>query len=135
MTAFKFEDRTCRRCGSEWSALAFWAEDMPCHDCGRRDYDEALAAVNDAGRPYQVTEIGGACPMQVYGDWIDGQRFYFRARHGSWSLRVDPDDPVLGEQIASGDDPSHGWMEWDDALALIDASAAAGAENDESEAS
>lgn len=123
MTMFALEDRTCPNCGQEWSALAFWAEDMHCHDCGRRDYDEALAAVNAAGRPYTVTEIGGACPMQVYGRWVDGRLFYFRARHGSWTLSTDDSDPVMGDLIASGNDPSNGWMEWGEALAVLDATA------------
>lgn len=123
MSTFTLEERICQRCGETWEALAFWAEDMVCTDCGRRDYDEALAAVNAAGRPYTVTEIGGACPMQVYGKWVDGRQFYFRARHGSWTLSVAEDDPVMGDLIASGDDPTNGWMEWDEALALIDEAA------------
>ncbi len=65
-----------------------------------------------------VTSIGGMCPTQAVGT-IGGNPFYFRARHGIWTLTVvkpgcdavlpdNADDVVLYQD---GDDPTHGWMD------------------------
>lgn len=118
---FEFETRTCK-CGNEWEALDFWAEDMPCHDCGRRNHQQIIDDLN-ATRRYHIDSIGGMCPTQAEGEWIDGQKFYFRARHGEWLLRVDPDDAVMGTVIAGGDDPTHGSMSYDEVVAVLDEAA------------
>ena len=55
----------------------------------------------------------GSMPNQAEGT-VHGKPFYFRARHGGWSLRVAPPggDPVVyGEVVANGEDPSAGWWE------------------------
>lgn len=69
-----------------------------------------------------ITSCGGACPTQAEGT-IHGLPFYFRSRHGSWSLQVtnpglDPlsDDLVYEE---CGDDPSRGFMEDDQVMAIL----------------
>ena len=119
---FTFEERTCPRCTATFDALDFWDDDTVCGDCGRADYAELLRVANE-GRPYTITSIGGACPTQAEGVWIDGNPYYFRARHGDWSLKVaeSPDgDAVAGRWIAGGDDPDHGWMEVDAVLAILD---------------
>ena len=65
-----------------------------------------------------VTSIGGMCPTQAEGT-MNGNPFYFRARHGDWTLTVvkpecDPvwldkkDDVLLFQE---GDDPTNGWMD------------------------
>lgn len=55
----------------------------------------------------------GAMPNQIFGT-LNGRRFYFRARHGSWVLRYVDTDPE--ELIAMGDHANAGW--WDAATAL-----------------
>jgi hypothetical protein len=78
-----------------------------------------------------VEDIGGACPTQATGRYTESDRpFYFRARHGVWTLQVGepgwPTDycdwpegcPELAP-IANGDDPTEGWMESEDVLAII----------------
>lgn len=132
MGAFNWEKRTCGWCGAEWEALDFWAADMPCGKCKTAAYNERLRAIN-ASRPYRVDSIGGACPTQAEGFTKDGRPFYFRARHGEWTLDVGevgwPDYtnwPIgdawnTGREVAAGDDPTEGWMEPDDVLAILDA--------------
>jgi hypothetical protein len=116
---FKFEKRTCS-CGDEWEALTFWPEDSVCGKCGAKEYAERLARINE-GRPYVIDKIGGACPTQAEGTWIDGRRFYFRARHGRWWLYIDAEDPVAKwEYDLRGDDPSGGFMKYEDVLAILD---------------
>lgn len=72
-----------------------------------------------------VTSIGGMCPTQAYGT-MNGSPFYFRARHGVWTLDVTPPgvDPVAprqGEALLSmdGDDPTHGWMDESDVMSIL----------------
>lgn len=64
-----------------------------------------------------VTSLGGMCPTQAEGT-MNGNPFYFRARHGEWTLDVTPHsiDPVMprqGEALLhmEGDDPTNGCME------------------------
>jgi len=71
-----------------------------------------------------ITDIGGACPAQASGT-MHGFPFYFRARHGDWSLQVvrPGDDPVWPKKQmvhhADGHDPSHGWMSVDEVMAIL----------------
>jgi hypothetical protein len=126
MSGFEFEDRNCPACGTPFSALTFWDEDSKCGDCAQRDYDVRLVEINQ-GRPYTVSSIGGACPTQAEGLWVNGHPYYFRARHGDWQLRVAEEsdgDAVVGKWIAGGDDPSGGWMEDEAVLAILDTAAA-----------
>lgn len=64
---------------------------------------------------------GGVCPFQAIGE-ICGHPFYFRARHGEWTLDFakpgkDPiDDSFHGY---SGDDPSEGYMTEGDFLKIL----------------
>lgn len=69
-----------------------------------------------------IQNIGGACPCQADGVW-DNQFFYFRARHGEWTLEIGatPEDAVWGELIAEGDDPTGGHMSDKEARAIIEA--------------
>lgn len=74
-------------------------------------------------QPFTVTQIGGKCPCQAEGVFY-GFPFYFRARHGSWTLDVvlPGDDPVCAAgpvYHADGDDPEEGWMEPWTALAIL----------------
>lgn len=82
------------------------------------------ASEQDAG--LLVDTLGGMCPTQAEGT-MGGNPFYFRARHGSWELRVvkpgcDPVWPDNKEDLLlnwSGDDPSNGWMEEPDVMAVL----------------
>lgn len=72
-----------------------------------------------------VTSMGGVCPTQAEGE-MDGNPFYFRARHGVWNLTVvkpgcdaawpKKDDVLL---TLDGDDPTHGWMNDLDVMAIL----------------
>lgn len=119
---FKAVVRECPECGRDWDSLQIWPEDMPCHDCSRQSHAAMVAGLNE-GRPYVIESIGGMCPTQAEGTWVDGQRFYFRARHGTYTLQVDPDDAVGGEWIAGGDDPTHGSMSPEEVVAVLDKAA------------
>ena len=47
------------------------------------------------GRTYSIAELGGACPTQATGRTPSGRPYYFRARHGDWTLEVgEPDFPT-----------------------------------------
>lgn len=129
MSIFEWQKRTCPGCGDTFDALALWDADTPCGDCGRKRYEQRLATINE-GRPYTVESIGGACPTQAEGRTPDDRPYYFRARHGEWTLRVGepgwptclldwPDDGD-GTYVDSGDDDTHGWMENPAVLAILD---------------
>lgn len=73
-----------------------------------------------------VESIGGMCPTQAKGT-MNGNPFYFRARHGVWALTVvrpgkdavcpdSKDDVLLYEE---GDDLTHGWMEKSKVMAIL----------------
>ena len=77
----------------------------------------------------EVTSLGGACPTQAEG-YIWGKPFYFRARHGEWSLAVAETnaDAVSASSIdfsrgvyfvTEGEDDSGGWMEGEAVLKLL----------------
>lgn len=128
MTMFD-EPYTCQTCGKQCTGLAFWTR---CRECSRKAQEERMAAI--ATRcPYTVTELGGACPTQAQGRTVGNRPYYFRARHGEWTLEVgEPDFPTDYLEwpstrhdwdaylIAEGDDPSGGWMEDDEVLAILD---------------
>jgi hypothetical protein len=65
-----------------------------------------------------VDRIEGACPTQAYGEYHNPRgkqrkvRFYFRARHGSWNLRVGETekDAIGAESLMEGADGTGGWM-------------------------
>lgn len=70
-----------------------------------------------------IESIGGYCPCQAGGTFF-GHPFYFRARHGEWTLDVaNPGkDPVLPEHAImhrEGDDRTEGYMEPEAALLII----------------
>lgn len=77
-----------------------------------------------AARGYVLESIGGVCPTQAEGVWVDGERFYFRARHGWWTLQVGPEDAVEGREIACGEDETRGAMSDAAVIAILDAAAA-----------
>lgn len=123
------EPYTCQDCGKECRGLSFW---VTCDRCGQRRFEERMARAR-AGRPYVIEELGGACPTQAIGRTESGRPYYFRARHGDWTLEVgEPDFPTDyvhwpsdrndwdAYLIAEGDDPSCGWMEDDEVLAILD---------------
>jgi hypothetical protein len=56
----------------------------------------------------------GMMPNQIEGT-LNGKPFYFRARHGGWTLRVSPEDE---EVIDSGESPSAGWWSQEEAVAF-----------------
>ncbi len=73
----------------------------------------------------KIDSCGGVCPTQADGTF-DGNPFYFRARHGDWTLDVvapghDPVMPLAEETLfsASGDDESEGYMDPDDVQRLL----------------
>ena len=72
-----------------------------------------------------VTSIGGMCPTQAEGT-INGNPFYFRARHGEWTLDVPPPgtNPVRARSDEAllqmeGDDPSLGVMEKQEVMDIL----------------
>lgn len=126
------ETRTCPDCGKPFDALAIWDKTVPCDECGRKRYEARMEHLR-AGRDYTIDELGGACPTQAMGRTADGRPYYFRARHGEWTLEVGEHDfptdysdwPASRHDadhflIASGDDESHGWMNDSEVLAILD---------------
>lgn len=88
----------------------------------RTQQERQLDAIN-AVRPYHVTSIGGMCPTQAEGTLPDGRFFYFRARHGQWTLRVAEDPEAVywdALPLASGDDATNGFMDFGPVLAILD---------------
>lgn len=73
---------------------------------------------------YTLESIGGAFPTQAEGTLPDGRRFYFRARHGTWTLRVGrTDDELYGDDnfpVAGGTDPWLGECPEDWVIRLLD---------------
>jgi hypothetical protein len=72
-----------------------------------------------------ISSIGGACPCQADGT-IDGNPFYFRARHADWTLDIvkpgkDPVMPTREDRIQhfEGDDPWGGYMPPEEAAKII----------------
>lgn len=82
-----------------------------------------------------MESLGGMCPAQAVGRLADQRPFYFRARHGEWSLEVGPPGANPGDDwhgfvrpgtqelawgVAVGDDPTEGWMPEDTIRELLD---------------
>jgi len=69
-----------------------------------------------------IESVGGYCPCQADG-FMHGNPFYFRARHGAWTIEVafPREDPVCNGSLfyMEGDDPKEGYMEPEDAIAAI----------------
>ena len=72
--------------------------------------------------PIVISAIGGSCPFQADGSFY-GNPFYFRARHGDWTLEVAApgEDPVCNPSLfyADGDDDTCGYMELEEAMRII----------------
>ena len=93
-----------------------------------------LKKVLERGLPPQILEIsslGGACPTQAEG-YLWGKPFYFRARHGEWSISVAEtyEEAVRANGTAvdftghvycvnGGEDDSGGYMENEDVLKIL----------------
>ena len=133
MSLWELETRTCPDCAQSFECYAICLDRVPCDECGGKRYDKRMADANE-GRSYTVEEIGGACPTQATGRTSDDRPFYFRARHGYWTLeRGEPGWPTdycdwpatrhdgIDSLVADGDDPSNGWMEDVEVLAILDA--------------
>ena len=88
-----------------------------------------------SGVEFTIDWLGGACPAQAVGRLADDRPFYFRARHGEWTLEVGPpgadaddDWPVSvrpGTQdlvwaVAVGEDPTMGYMPEDTVRELLE---------------
>lgn len=65
-----------------------------------------------------IDYMGGACPTQSEGT-IQGIPFYYRARHGSWSLGIGQDPVSNGDINLFGDDPHVGWVPDEDVKAVL----------------
>lgn len=66
-----------------------------------------------------VTWVGGACPTQSEGT-MNGQPYYFRARHGNWDLHMGGKAHIFEpEMVISGNDPTVGWMEDGDVIEIL----------------
>lgn len=65
-----------------------------------------------------VDYMGGACPTQSEGR-IQGVPFYYRARHGSWSLSIGEDPVGNGEINLMGDDPHAGFVPDEDVMPVL----------------
>lgn len=80
--------------------------------------------MNTEPKPYiSIDSIGGSCPTQADGE-LYGYPFYFRARHGEWTLDVvmPGQDQVLAENPfvhMEGDDDSQGFMPIPEAMRII----------------
>lgn len=122
----------CKTCGHPATQI-FGAINM-CTNCtkvGRENYHHRLVVMNRE-HTFTVESIGGACPTQAEGRTAGGRPYYFRARHGGWALHLGepgwgpytswPDRPRLGDEhvIAEGEDPSGGFMDDEDVLAILD---------------
>lgn len=61
---------------------------------------------------YIIESNYGMCPNQIDGVTSDGRAFYFRGRHGAWSLGFgETFDEAIGKNDYEGDLPQAGWME------------------------
>ena len=123
------EPYTCERCGKESRGLAFWTL---CTECSSALHEERMRDIRERCA-YSVRSIGGACPTQAEGRTVGDRPYYFRARHGDWTLEVgEPDFPTDycswpatrhdwdAYLIAQGDDPSNGFMDDAEVLAILD---------------
>lgn len=64
---------------------------------------------------YIIEHNYGMCPNQIDGHTSDGRAFYFRGRHGGWSLGFGQTiEDAIGREDYFGDLPKAGWMETDE---------------------
>ena len=123
------EPYVCETCGKKCTGLPFWTI---CTECSRAAYEKRMAEIRRRSA-YTVSSIGGMCPTKAEGRTVGGRPYYFRARHGDWTLEVGhlnfPTDYgswpfVRGDWnaflVASGDDPTHGGMSDAEVLAILD---------------
>jgi hypothetical protein len=72
-----------------------------------------LADAHLTGNGYTIAHrYVGAMPNQIEGTLDDGRSFYFRARHGHWTLRVAAeagDELYIGDPVVHGDAEDAGW--------------------------
>jgi hypothetical protein len=72
-----------------------------------------LATAELTGIGYTIDDPWvGAMPNQIEGTLDDGRLFYFRARHGHWTLRVAAEaggELYIGTPVVEGDDEDAGW--------------------------
>jgi hypothetical protein len=60
----------------------------------------------------EIEYLYGNCPVQAEG-WIDGKRFYFRARGEHWRMMIHPTE--TGDFMTWGKTPAWSYMEpWGD---------------------
>lgn len=66
---------------------------------------------------YSITDIGGMCPTQAWGNLEDGRAFYFRARGGAWTIDISDGKEDAEEWAGArgslrihGHDPTGGMM-------------------------
>jgi hypothetical protein len=75
--------------------------------------DNMLADADLRGDGYTIHgRTVGAMPNQIEGLLDDGRLFYFRARHGHWTLRVAAeagDELYIGSPLVQGDAENAGW--------------------------
>lgn len=72
----------------------------------------------------EAIQTCGACPTQYEGT-IEGERFYFRYRHGFWSVRFHPTDEWNDEAWVDGDnlgDDLDGCMGYADVMDILEKS-------------
>jgi hypothetical protein len=84
------------------------------------DDDMMLADTDLRGDGYAIAHRDvGAMPNQIEGALDDGRLFYFRARHGHWTLRVNttPAALYIGVPVVEGDAEDAGW--WSAAETLV----------------
>ncbi len=64
---------------------------------------------------YIITHNYGQVPNQIEGHTDDGRHFYFRGRHGGWSLGFGAtEDEAVENQDFSGNHSKAGWFELDE---------------------
>ena len=66
---------------------------------------------------YSITRCYSSMPNQAEGK-LNGDYFYFRARHGYWTLSVGDtfEDSIDGKTLAEGEENRAGW--WSEATCL-----------------
>lgn len=83
-----------------------------------------------APSPVVWSDVGGFCPCQGHGTIEVGgavHHVYFRSRHGDWSLDIGPECPEIPGYVDadaalwswSGTDDADGWMEPEQARAIV----------------
>ena len=66
----------------------------------------------DSKTTYTITHNFGQVPNQIEGRTNDGRHFYFRGRHGAWSLGFgETPDEAVGSYDFEGEHSRCGWFE------------------------